>query len=362
MSVPPDHAGAILTVDLGAVVENWRSLCARATDCAAVVKADAYGLGAVEVTRALQQAGCRTFFVAHLHEALELRGIAAPGIRLAVLNGTPPGAEADFVASGILPIVNSLPQLAGWRDHAASIGRTLPVFLQLDSGMSRLGLAPADIEAIAADPALLEGLEIQLVMSHLACADEPDHPANDAQRAEFERLRALLPDAPASLANSSGIFLGRAFATGLSRPGAGLYGINPTPARPNPMRAVVSLEARIVQLRHVGAGAGIGYGHRARSTGPTRLATISIGYADGWPRNAALAAWHDGRRMPFAGTVSMDSIILDVTGASDTLAEGETVELIGPHQSVDDVAKAAGTIGYEILTRLGHRFHRRYIT
>lgn len=359
----PALAGAILTIDLSAVADNWRSLSARAAPaaCSAVVKADAYGLGAVPVTETLLKAGCTTFFVAHADEGITLRQALGSDFRIGVLNGTPPGTEAELLAHDLVPVVNSLPQLAGWRSHAARVGTVLPIFLQLDSGMSRLGLSPDDVASLAADPSLLQGLELALVMSHLACADEPDHPANAAQLAAFERLRALLPAAAASFANSSGIFLGGAYRFDMVRPGVALYGLNPTPHLPNPMRPVVRLEARVAQLRCVGAGAGIGYGHRARASSPMRLATLSVGYADGWPRSAMLSACHAGRHLPFTGTVSMDSLVVDVTDDKD-LNEGDLVELIGQHQSPEQVAAAAGTIGYEILTRLGRRFHRRYVS
>lgn len=363
MNTSLERAGAILTIDLEAIVANYTLLRSRLgrTECSAVVKADAYGLGAVEVASALQAAGCRTFFVAHVGEGLTLRE-ALPDARILVLNGMPVGTEEDFLAAGLIPVINSLRELAAWRERAVEIGRKLPAALQVDSGMSRLGLAPRDVDHIAADWTLLEPIEVVMVLSHLACADEPDHPANGMQRREFDRLRAMLPSAPASLANSSGIFLGSGFHYDLARPGSALYGINPTPSVSNPMRPVVHLSARIVQLRDVLPQAGIGYGHAARADGPMRLATISLGYADGWHRRGAAAAFLDGWRLPFVGRVSMDSIILDATECrKNMLQEGALVDLICPEQTVDEVASATGTIGYEVLTSLGRRFHRRYL-
>jgi alanine racemase len=199
-------------------------------------------------------------------------------------------------------------------------------------------------------------------MSHLACADDERNPANELQRLAFETLREALPHAPASLANSSGIFLGPAYHLDLMRPGAALYGISPSPSRTNPMRPVVRLEARVIQTREIADDVGIGYGHSLRSTAPTRLATISLGYADGWHRNAASAAYFGGVRLPFAGRVSMDSIVLDITALPpNVLKPGDLLEMIGPNQAVDQVAEQADTIGYEILTSLGRRFHRRYV-
>lgn len=358
-----ERAGAILTVDLAAIVSNYNLLRARLgrTECSAVVKADAYGLGAVEVARALNGAGCRSFFVAHIEEGLTLRE-ALPDARILVLNGMPTGTEEDFLRADLVPVLNSLREIEVWRERATVTGRRLPAAVQVDSGMSRLGLSPREVEHIAAEVGLLDPIEVVAVLSHLACADELDHPANEAQRQQFDRLRSILPPAPASLANSSGIFLGSAFHYDLARPGAALYGINPTPLAANPMRQVVRLSARVIQLRDVPAGAGIGYGHATRAQGPMRLATISLGYADGWHRCATAAAYLDELRLPFVGRVSMDSIILDATECrKNAVHEGALVDLIWQEQTVDQIASASGTIGYEILTSLGQRFHRRYL-
>jgi alanine racemase len=361
MQVPAAGAGAILTIDLNAIRENYRRLAARlggAKRCAGVVKADAYGLGAAEVAPALAQEGCSSFFVAHVEEGMTLRGVLGPAPAIFILNGLPPGAEPDCSVHGLVPVLNSLEQLKAWRRMAVQSGRRLPAALQVDSGMSRLGMAPAEVEAVSRNPEALAGIELELVMSHLACADEPDNPANAAQRAAFERLAAMLPPAPHSLANSSGIFLGY----DLARPGAALYGINPTPGQPNPMRPVVRLAAKVIQTRDLPDGVGVGYGHIFRTAGAMRAATISLGYADGWPRHAVAGAFFKGVRLPFAGRVSMDSIILDISALPpDALATGDLVDLIDDNQAVDDVARLAGTIGYEILTGLGHRFHRRYV-
>ncbi len=357
-------AGAILTIDLDAIRENYRRLHDRLVGArgAAVVKADGYGLGAVLVAKALMAEGCDNFFVAHVGEGTALRTGLGKEPAIYVLNGIPPGAETEILLAGLIPVLNSIPELQAWSTAASRAGRALPAALQVDSGMSRLGMAPDEVEAIAADPKNFEGIDLVLVMSHLACADEPSHPANRAQRLEFERLRRLLPDAPASLANSSGTFLDPSWRFDLARLGVALYGVNPTPAQENPMRPVVRLEAKVIQTRDVPAGAGVGYGYDFTAPSPMRLATISLGYADGWPRRAAAAAFVDGARLPFVGRVSMDMIVIDISALPpDRLRRGDLVELIGPSQSVDDIAAAAGTIGYEILTSLGHRFHRRYI-
>ncbi|MGX5843379.1 alanine racemase [Mesorhizobium sp. ArgA1] len=357
-------AGAILTIDLGAVRENYRRLKAKlgGVRCAGVVKADGYGLGARQVATALVAEGCDIFFVAHLSEGLALRDALGPFPSIHVLNGLPPGSEPEAVAADLVPVINSAGQLKAWGGVGQKAGRKLKAAIQVDSGMSRLGMPPAEVETLARDATGFDGIDVALVMSHLACADEPAHTANERQWLAFERLRKMLPEAPASLANSSGIFLGPTFHFDLARPGAALYGINPTPGEANPMLPVVRLEAKIVQTRSIEKGAGVGYGHAFLASGPLRVATISLGYADGWHRRAASAAWFDGVRLPFVGRVSMDSIILDISALpAGRLREGDLVELLGPSQSVDDAAGHAGTIGYEILTSLGPRFHRRYV-
>jgi alanine racemase len=364
ISLEEAAAGAVLTIDLGAIRDNYRRYKARlgGTACAGVVKADGYGLGAVPVANALRKEGCDTFFVAHVGEAVALREALGPQPSIFMLNGIPPGAEPLCVAAALTPVLNSTEQLAAWRDAARRAGRPLEAALQVDSGMARLGIAPGEVEAIAADPHALDGIRTVLVMSHLACADEPDHPANRAQLQQFERLRRMLPAAPASLANSSGVFLDPAWHFDLARPGAALYGINPTPAAANPMRPTVRLDAKVIQTRQIGAGTGVGYGHAYTAAGPLRTATISLGYADGWQRRNGAAAYLDGMRLPFVGRVSMDSIVLDVSALPPgRLKAGDLVELIGPSQMVDEVAASAGTIGYEVLTSLGRRFFRRYV-
>ncbi len=356
-----EQACAILTIDLGAIRENYRLLRGKlaAAECAAVVKADGYGLGAAEVASALRKEGCRTFFVAHAAEGISLRQALGAEPDIYVLNGIHPGAEDDCAKAGLVAIANSAAQLVAWQAAARRLGQELPVAVQIDSGMSRLGMPSHEVEAVGSDA--FSGLDLKLVMSHLACADEPDNPANEAQRKIFDDLRHKLPDAPASLANSSGIFLDRAFHYDLARPGAALYGVNPSPGRDNPMRQAVRLEAKVIQARDLESGIGVGYGHTFRTTVQLRAATIALGYADGWPRRASAVAWYHGKELPFAGRVSMDSIILDISTLSpDELKPGDLVELIGDHQTVDNIAAISGTIGYEILTGLGRRFYRRY--
>lgn len=362
-------AGALLTIDLAALRANYRLLRDRVApaECAGVIKADGYGLGAAHVARALVAEGCRTLIVAHLSEALVVRKAVPEAERVIVLHGPTPGAEATFHANGIIPVLNSPEQIAGWAGLSRALGQTLPALLQVDTGMSRFGLSEMELADLLARPDGLAGIGLLYVMSHLACADEPERSASATQLAAFQRMRAQVearvPGVKASLSASSGIFLGPDYHFDLVRPGAALYGVTPQPGRPNPLRAVIGLQGRVVQTRTVPTGTPIGYGHTVTTTRPTRLATVAVGYADGFLRSTGEdgAAWFGETRLPLMGRVSMDSIIFDTTDLPEPIAPGALVELIGPHRDIDAVAQAAGTIGYEILTGLGHRYARRII-
>jgi alanine racemase len=359
------QAGAILTVDLRAIAANYRLVRARlgAAECGAVLKADAYGLGAAHVGPALAKAGCKTFFVAHLDEGIVLRPYLPRGAAVIVLHGLFPGCEAECLAHDLIPVLNTPSQLVRWAALSRAEGRHLPAFLQLDTGMARFGLSEADLTTVLAGSDLA-AIDLRVVMSHLACPDEPDHPANGAQLALFEAGRRRLPPARASLAASSGTFLPCAFHFDLARPGAALFGVAPVGGQPNPLRPVVTLQAKIVQMRDVAAGTAVGYGHTYRTPGPARLATIAVGYADGYLRAGSNkgCAWFQGVALPVLGRVSMDSIVLDASAVPEgALTEGALVTLIGTERGVDSVAADAGTIGYEILTSLGHRYERRYV-
>ena len=342
-----------LVVDLGAIVANWRDLCARHAPgkVAGVVKADGYGLGASPVARALHAAGCDHFFVAHLHEGLALRVALGPGAMIAVLNGFRPGDDED---AGLTPVLNTLGDV---RDHP---GRR--AILHLDTGMARLGLDAREQAVLAADAALRASLDLAYVMTHLACADEADHPMNAAQRLRFAAACAAYPGVPQSFANSSGLFLGAGFTSALARPGCALYGINPTPGAPNPMRQVMRLELPILQIRFIQPGDTVGYAASWRAERPSRIATIAAGYADGYLRSLSGRASADfgGRPVPLVGRVSMDLITLDVTDRPE-ITEASRITLIGGAGCTpDDLAAACGTIGYEILTSLGARYVRDY--
>lgn len=353
-------AAAVLQVDLDAVAANWRLLCSKhpSGPVSGVLKADGYGLGAVPVAARLRREGCRTFFTAHLDEALSVRPVV-PGAVVAALNGLWPGTEAEYVAGGVVPVLGSLDEVSRWQGRARNVGRTLPAFLHVDTGMNRLGLPRTELDRLAADPALLAGVDVLYVMTHLVAAEEPDDPANREQPRRFAEACARLPPMRRSLANSSGIL--RGFASDLARPGAALYGINPTPEAPNPMQDTVRLLARVLQVRDVPKGGRVGYNGTWAAGQPSRIATVSVGYADGWLRSLSNRAWafFDGQPVPLVGRVSMDLTTFDVTSCP-ALQPGAWLELIGPHQGPDAVAEAAGTNGYEVLTSLGSRYRRQY--
>jgi alanine racemase len=345
----------VLRVDLGAIAANWRDLVARhGAPCAGVVKADAYGLGAAPVARALREAGCRAFFVAHLSEGMALRAALGPGPDIAVLNGFRPGADED---AALTPVLNHLGDVAAWR------GRGRAALLHLDTGMNRLGLDAGEAATLAADPSLRDGIGLRFVMTHLACADEPEHALNARQRARFAEAAArVAPGVARSFANSSGLFLGTGFRSDLARPGCALYGINPTPGAPNPMRQAVTLEAEVLQVREVAAGDTVGYGAGWRAAEPRRIATVAAGYADGYLRalSGRSGGWLHGSFVPLAGRVSMDLTTFDVTDLPQT-SPGDRILLIGgAGNTPDDVAARCGTIGYEVLTSLGRRYRRAY--
>ncbi|MCM5681828.1 alanine racemase [Schlegelella sp. S2-27] len=360
------NAGAWLEIRLDAVCANWRLLRQQAEGavCGAVVKADAYGLGAARVAPALYRAGCRHFFVAHLDEGIALRPLLDTDAILYVMHGPPPGSEPEFVAHGLVPVLNSLPQLDAWQRLAHALGRELPAVLQVDTGMARMGLPADELEAVANDEGRLRGLALQVVMSHLVSAEDPAAPINARQLERFRSALARLPRARASLANSSGIFLGPEYRFDLVRPGAALYGVAPVAGAANPMRPVVRLRSKVIQLRRIETGTGVGYGHAWVASRPSRIATLATGYADGWLRSFGNRGEveFEGRRLPVVGRVSMDAITVDATDVPEgQLAEGALVDLLGDSIGVDDAARAAGTIGYEILTSLGGRYARSYL-
>ncbi len=363
-------AGATLTVDLGALVANWRLLGQRAgSEAGAVVKANAYGIGIEPAVTALARAGCRSFFVAHLSEGIRARAVA-PDATVYVLNGLLPGTCDAYAQHGLSPVLGSHDELGEWvafRDGAPAVR---PAALHVDTAMNRLGLWPGEGLTLANERGnLIAAAGIGLVMSHFASSEDEADPANARQIKAFSEITAAFPGLPASLKNSSGHFLKDCPSYQLTRPGYALYGGNPTPGQPNPMQAVIGLEARIIQLREVEGGMQVGYNGRWTARGRRKLATICLGYADGYPRNAS---WTDqtsggsavvgGVVCPFVGTVSMDLIIVDVSEAPAAAAvRGAPVTLIGGALDLESVGAGAKTIGYEVLTSLGRRYARRYV-
>ncbi len=372
-------AGARLTIDLGAVAANYLTLRAAApgAEVAAVVKANAYGTGMGPVARRLAAGGCRTFFVADPLEGASLR-MALKGVFpeavIYVLNGLYPGMAAHYAAAGLRPVIASRAELTEW----SGAGAPLPAALHFDTGMNRLGMSETDAAQISQDKTLTAGMEIPLIISHLACADDAGHPRNARQLGRFreilERLHASFPLAKASLANSGGIYLGPAYHFDMVRPGVSLYGGNPFTGRENPFRPVVTAEARVLAVREVEAGDTAGYAATWAARGPARIAVLAAGYADGYFRSLSSgfrtgnegesggSVYIGGGFAPVAGRVSMDMAMVDISHLPEgAVKRGDWAELIGPHMSVDEVGLRAGTLGYEILTALGARYMRRYI-
>ena len=368
MAWAPADARAVLEIDLDALLANWQQLneVSAPAECAGVIKADAYGLGLEEVTEELSEAGCQTFFVASLEEGRRARSIV-PGAKIYILDGLLPGAEDYYKGFNLQPVLSSVPEIEEWAGICRDLGRRLPAAIHADTGMHRLGVSPDELDRLV-DNQLVEDFAPTLVMSHLACADEQGHPGNAEQRMVFERVRKRLPDVPASLANSGGTFLGSDYHYDLVRPGIALYGGRAFDGAQNPMRPVVSLSARILQVQDVKPGDSVGYGAVHRVDKPSRIATIACGYADGFLR--ALGGDHSKPgavgyigeySVPIVGRVSMDLITLDVTNVPENLAHrGGWVEVMGGRVTVDDLTDRAGTIGYELLSRLSRRVHRVY--
>jgi alanine racemase len=360
--------GGVLTVDLDAIIANWRKLekTAVPAECAAVIKANAYGCGTAPVARALHQAGCRTFFVATLEEASTARA-AVPTATIYVLGGYFQNTGEHYAKIDCRPVIGDLNELAEWDVFCRRTGWTGGAAIHIDTGMNRLGLTLQEAQAII--PRINAGDHgITLVMSHLVSAEQLNSPVNAKQLAAFRTIASEFAGVPAALANSSGIFLGAPFQFDLVRPGAALYGVNPTPEADNPMQPVVDLKARIVQIRNVERGETVGYGGTWSARRPSRLAIIAVGYADGYFRAASsndgtrgadvIVA---GKRCPVAGRVSMDLIGIDITDLPpNAVRRGHMATLLGDGITVDELAHHFGTIGYEVLTSLGRRYARVY--
>jgi alanine racemase len=365
---PAAEAGGILTIDLTALEANWKSLARRVmpSECAAVIKADGYGCGIEPVATMLAKAGCKTFFVADLFEARRVRSVVAEPT-VYVLNGLMPGTAATFADLHVRPVIGSMTELAEWDAFVTANDWRGGAALHVDTGMNRLGISPGDAAALA--PRIRsENHGITLLMSHFACSELPDHPLNKQQIKLFREIRVLYRGIPSSIANSSGNFLSDAAHCDMVRPGAALFAVNPIPGRNNPMRPVIELRGRVVGLRNLMRGETVGYDAAWTAKRATAIAIVGVGYADGYLRAASASdavrgaeVIVAGKRCALAGRVSMDLIAIDITDVPEgTVKRGDMVTLIGDDITVDDFAASAGTIGYEVLTSLGKRYHRIY--
>jgi len=376
---PPADAGTLLTgavldIDLGAIQRNWLSLgrVAPNTKIGACVKADAYGLGVAHVAPALASQGCQQFFVADPQEGIALREIL-PDADIYIMDGVFEEALTAYKTHRLIPCLKSLRDVDLWCGMEM---RSRPAALHVDTGMHRLGISLKDLasakqrlDAASNSPVLL--------MSHLACADDPQHTQNNTQLAAFKKAQALFPNTPASFANSAGLFLGADYQGDLARPGIGLYGASPFLEKKSPFEPVVGLRGRVLQIQNVPAGQGVGYGASYVTAEDSRIAVLGFGYGDGLFRHIgrsnippATSAQSAGARIgvffgdvkaPIVGRLSMDQLTVDVSHIPESVAiEGAWAEILGKNQTIDDFAKAAGTIGYEVLTSLGYRYHRHY--
>ncbi len=364
------QAPAVLKIDLSALQANYQMLAelAAPAECAAVVKANAYGLGIRRVAPAIWKVRCRSFFVATLYEALELRSILGKAT-IYVMNGLPPGTAPLLEDNLIRPVLCSVEEVREWAAHCKACRIKLPAALHVESGINRLGLSSSDIDALVSEPALFDTFDLSLVMSHLACGDNPTSQSNQIQRQVFERLRTKLPTTPASLANSSGILLGADFHCDLVRAGISIYG-GGVRDNANPVSSVVHLFAKIAQVRSVPEGQKVGYDGTWTAERDSKIAVIPVGYADGYRRSLSSSpdqpdarVWIGGHFAPVIGRVSMDMITVDVTDLPDDIAVcGAEAELFGSHVTAGELAVRAGTIDHEIFTGLGSRLTRIYST
>ncbi len=358
----------ILTIDLSAIEANWRTInnqLSGETSAAAVIKANAYGLGAAHVGPTLYQAGCREFFVATLEEAMAARQYLKPDARVYVLGGVRPGAELLFLRNHLSPVLFSLEDIRRWLAYTQEWDSSPPCAIKINTGMNRLGLDIQEWSALLASGEELQSLRPALIMSHLACADEPEHPLNNHQLAQFQALvnvsRQLLPEARFSLANSSGIYLGPAWHFDLVRPGAALYGVNPQPLEPSPVKPVVRLALPILQIRQLSEDASIGYGATVTVSPPARLAVVAGGYADGLHRTIGRQGFGmiGHHHVPVVGRISMDTTIFDVSTASAD--KDSVIHVLNNELTVDSWTALTGALGYDILTSLGSRYQRCYV-
>ncbi|WP_455476792.1 alanine racemase [Bartonella sp. B41] len=357
---------AIATIDVSAIVYNYKTLARHVfpTECSAVVKANAYGLGIDKIAPALYQAGCRTFFVAQIGEALQLKNMLPSSATLALLNGIPQAAEEFVAQSGIVPVLNSWNAIKSWEKLCQKSNKKFPAIVHIDTSMNRLGLDKKELQQLIKQPSIFKKAEIKYIISHLANGDNATHSSNSAQLDTLKTILTQLPVCKASLANSGGIFLGQDFYFDLVRPGIALYGIDPHGKNQTPLKPVLKLEAQIIQSRHVDAEIPVGYGGSFITRKPSTLITISVGYADGLLRSLSNkgSVYFNGQKLPIVGRISMDTIIADATNLTCKKPKRDDwIELIGTHQTIEKISADANTIPHEILVSLGSRCKRVYI-
>lgn len=369
----PSSAYSVLQVDLSAYAHNYRYLCQAAPDalCAAVLKADAYGVGAEEIATHLYQQGCRHFFVAYVDEGVRLRqcftqgAVAALGVHIYVLNGLLPGLEEAFLEFNLIPVLTDLDQVSRWSRYCQQQNRPLPAALHIDTGMVRTGLTAQDVDILSENPALHTGYDLHLILSQMVYSHHENPTYNRQQRARFDDARSRLPAAPASLAKSGPVFLGKEYHYQMIRPGIALHGIHPIPSQdPTVLRPGLTLWSRVYQVQDVPAGQSIGYNQTYTTHTTAKVATLTMGYADGYPWSLANKGYvlFGGYTAPILGRVSMDLITVDVTDIPGHLVHpGAWAQLLGGALTVEKLAQDAGTVPYEFLLGLGKRFHRFYV-
>ena len=360
---------AQLSINLDALKKNYQTLrtLAGSAQCAGVVKADAYGLGVEPVSRALWDAGCRVYFVAILSEAEVLRKLL-PDAEIYVLNGLIKGSAPEYARLNLTPVLASMEEIDEWSQFCRDKNSRLPAAVHVDTGINRLGMEYGDAVQCFQSGATFQDFNLSMVMSHLACADEPAHALNQQQVKKFKALRSLTPDVTFSLANSAGIISTPDAHFDLVRPGIALYGGNPVAGASTVIKPVATLKAAVLQVRNVAAGQSVGYGATFTCQRASKVAILGLGYADGFFRNLSgtnakirARVYIDGHFAPVIGRVSMDMIGVDVTGLpASCVARAQMVEIFGENISLDGVAQAGKTLSYEVLTRLGNRFDRVY--
>ena len=359
-------SNSFLEINIDSIIHNYQLINNKVgnTECAAVLKADAYGMGASVVAKALDKVGCSTFFVATIDEGIELRACFSKNEnQIAVLSGLLEGSEDIFYSNKLTPVLNDTEQIKKWAIYNKQKKISAPSIIHIDTGMNRLGLTINELYDIIKNPTELKELHVEWIMSHLACGDQPRDIMNEKQLSVFLNAKKEFPNVKASLANSAGVFLGQSYHLDMVRPGIALYGSGSGSIPSKPLKQVIKLYSRILQIRTLSTGASVGYGASYRVSEATRVATVGLGYADGYLRSLSNCSWvfFNGLRLPVIGRISMDYITIDITQiASEKIKTGDFIEIIGDKFTLDDLATVANTVPHELLTRLGTRHHRIY--